>query len=1223
MILGCGDDSNSPLAPVAAPPTQSPNPETGGDPPSGQESNSRESDESAPTIAMQILPGAPPVGTFVGVSDDAGANDEPGQVDLTQFSRSDFDPAFLWVRFSWDEKYVWTGSGQTGDACALFDTDADGNANNALCVQITNDADGTVITQTLESPLLYECGDKKADRCSQKVVLLDQSEVGSTQCAVDFVDTDPFLAGDEYPGDTGAECKLDLNVVNGAQLTNVCSFPSGSPNSNPFDCVVTPGAAFLVVQKETIPDADPTSFDFTLNPPASDGAFEAHLADGESALFALVVADGPTFTVTETPDGWTPSVTCVSGQTTVASGVNSASITAQSGQTVTCAFTNSAPPDITVTKTANPTSVDETGANVTFTVTVTNNSAASVTLTSLTDDVFLNLNGKGDCATGGTIATGATYSCSFTEFMSGEPDTPHRNTVTATATNEAGSDTESDFADVTFTDVLPDIDVTKTANPTSVPETGGDVIYTVTVTNKNAESVTLNSLVDDVFGDLNGNKGDCVTGGTIAGNGGTYSCSFTETLVRPNGDETHENTVTATATDDDGNSDTATDSAIVTFTDVLPTITVTKTANPTSVPETGGNVEFTVVVTNNSAESVTLDAMTDSDFGDLDGKGDCATGGTIASGGSYSCSFTEFVSGDHSGPDHSNTVTATASDDDGNSDTATDSATVGFDDVLPDIDVSKTANKASVPETGGDVTFTVTVTNNNAEDVTLTSLTDDVFLNLNGKGDCATGGTIAGSGGTYSCSFTETLLGDASGPDHTNTVTATASDDDGNSDTATDSATVGFDDVLPDITLTKTVDPTTLPPAATVTSTPLTAQQILPGAPLDNTFLGVSDDAGANDEPGQVDLTQFSRSDVDPDFLWLRWSWDELTVWTGSGQTGDACALLDTNGNGNADNALCVQITNDSEGTTITQTLESPILYDCGDKKADRCSQKVVARPSSDVGLTECAVAFVGTDPFAAGDEYPDDTGAECKLDRLVINAPNLTNVCSFPSGSPNSNPFDCVVTPGAGFLVIQKATNPDQSGETFSFTVSPTPTTGNPYTITDTDPGPDQTAALIPVAPGTYSLTEAALSNWSVTSVTCNGQVQTFSEDPSTGDVTVSGIQAQSGQTVTCTFTNLWEFEGVVTYTIVVTNNGLEAVTLDTLTDTVDSVVENLNGVGDCSTGGTIAGLGSYSCSFQKTLTGQAGDVHTNEATGTASDNDGNSDTDSDTATVTFTGPV
>ena len=90
----------------------------------------------------------------------------------------------------------------------------------------------------------------------------------------------------------------------------------------------------------------------------------------------------------------------------------------------------------------------------------------------------------------------------------------------------------------------------------------------------------------------------------------------------------------------------------------------------------------------------------------------------IASGGSYTCAITRTISGDYPGS-HVNTVTATAEDDDGNTDTAPATETVDFSDVLPDISVTKTADVASVPETGGDVTYTFVVTNNGAESVTL------------------------------------------------------------------------------------------------------------------------------------------------------------------------------------------------------------------------------------------------------------------------------------------------------------------------------------------------------------------------------------------------------------------------------------------------------------------------------------------------------------------------
>jgi len=64
----------------------------------------------------------------------------------------------------------------------------------------------------------------------------------------------------------------------------------------------------------------------------------------------------------------------------------------------------------------------------------------------------------------------------------------------------------------------------------------------------------------------------------------------------------------------------------VAYTDVLPVISVTKTASQSSVPETGGNVLFTYTVTNNSSEAVTITALSDDKFGTLTGDADCQVG---------------------------------------------------------------------------------------------------------------------------------------------------------------------------------------------------------------------------------------------------------------------------------------------------------------------------------------------------------------------------------------------------------------------------------------------------------------------------------------------------------------------------------------------------------------------------------------------------------------------
>jgi Flp pilus assembly protein TadG len=203
-----------------------------------------------------------------------------------------------------------------------------------------------------------------------------------------------------------------------------------------------------------------------------------------------------------------------------------------------------------VVKTANPASVPESGANVTFSILINNTGEQDVTLTSLVDDVFGNLNGQGDCATGGTIPVGGSYPCSFTVFLSSPTLADHVDKVTATLEDAyLGTVTPFDTALVTFTDEEGTISIAKTANPTSVPETGGNVTFGFTVQNTGLVSVTLGSLTDSTLGDLNG-KGSCVTGGIVPA-GGSYSCSVMS-VVSGIGESQHMNRAIAVATDAQG-----------------------------------------------------------------------------------------------------------------------------------------------------------------------------------------------------------------------------------------------------------------------------------------------------------------------------------------------------------------------------------------------------------------------------------------------------------------------------------------------------------------------------------------------------------------------------------------------------------------------------------------------------------------------------------------------
>ncbi len=276
--------------------------------------------------------------------------------------------------------------------------------------------------------------------------------------------------------------------------------------------------------------------------------------------------------------------------------------------------------------------------------------------------------------------------------------------------------TDDDPATVTYTDVLPSIIVDKVANPTTVPETGGNVTFTFTVTNNGTVPVTISSLTDNKFGTLAGDL-DCKVGTPLAP---AASCTFDAIFAVPAGTAggTHVNTFTAIAKDAEDNPATDDDPATVTYTDVLPSIIVDKVANPTSVPETGGNVTFTFTVTNNGTVPVTISSLTDDKLGTLAGDLDCKVGTPLAPAASCTFDAVFAVPAGAVGSTHINVFTAKAEDDDQNEATDTDDAEVTYTDVLPSIIVDKVANPTSVPKTGGPVTFTFTVTNNGTVPVT-------------------------------------------------------------------------------------------------------------------------------------------------------------------------------------------------------------------------------------------------------------------------------------------------------------------------------------------------------------------------------------------------------------------------------------------------------------------------------------------------------------------------
>jgi hypothetical protein len=375
--------------------------------------------------------------------------------------------------------------------------------------------------------------------------------------------------------------------------------------------------------------------------------------------------------------------------------------------------------------------------------------------------------------------------------------------------------------------------------------------------------------------------------------------------------------------------------------------------------------------------------------------------------------------------------------------------------------------------------------------------------------------------------------------------------------------------------------------------------------------IGIVDDGGANDEVGQNDLTRLSFDDTDPNFLEVQWSWDEPSAITGGGQAVNACAMFDTDADGNVNYSLCVEVSEDQDpdSPTFGQLVIStppppdgdtwfPHWIECSDAKDDRCTMPNRLGDPVDLplglGATTCSVAVTPTDPFDSsavngpGSDYPNDIEATCLIDTTLLPAPGsyeFVNVCSYPSAGNdgNNNPFDCVVTPGSGFLTIVKVANPDD-GTQFDFTVNPASNDGQTvFSINGSG-----TVERIPLiksfgtgGAGAYSVLEAVPDTWKLESAKCttNG---TDTGTPSTTlpadgvtDAGVTGIDIQPGLETICTFTDEG-FIPVPAISIVKTAPGLA----DTDVPPDDPPIVNYPGF-------PTAGVNTISYSFLVTNTG------------------------------------
>jgi len=418
------------------------------------------------------------------------------------------------------------------------------------------------------------------------------------------------------------------------------------------------------------------------------------------------------------------------------------------------------PPAMTVFKTDNGAVIDEPGEVVRYDIDITNaGTTEDLTIVSIVDEVFFNgaplgtitITSGGVASTlpagmvvntascealiGDVVAPGGLLECFIDLDLPANASDDYNDTVIVNAVDETGDAVEAEnSAETPAAGVPPLIDITKTPNPSSLPETGGDVTYTFVITNNSVSTdpLTIVSLIDAPFGDLLADPNAAASAdpcpalaGVVIQPGDSETCQIVRPLQQ-NAGTTHPNLVTVVAHDDEGVEVNDSAPAAVTFTDVAPTVDVTKTADPTTLPETGGNVTFTVDVHNTSFEPVTLTSLNDSVFGPLGGQGTCVLGVVIAPDATYTCAFTKPLAQVGTETSHTNVVTGVVTDDDQSTATDFDDAVVTYTLIPPTVEITKTDGDATVTAPGGPVTYTLQITNTSDEHVTVTTLTDTI-----------------------------------------------------------------------------------------------------------------------------------------------------------------------------------------------------------------------------------------------------------------------------------------------------------------------------------------------------------------------------------------------------------------------------------------------------------------------------------------------------------------
>ncbi len=438
------------------------------------------------------------------------------------------------------------------------------------------------------------------------------------------------------------------------------------------------------------------------------------------------------------------------------------------------------------------------GGNVTFTITVSNAGPNSATNVAVADSLpagttFVSSTpsqGTYSNATGvwtvGTIANAGNATLQIVASV--DSIGIKTNTAQVSGADQADSDStpnnsvaaEDDQASVSLTPQVADLSLIKTVS-NATPNVGQNVTYTITASNAGPNSAT-NVSVTDLLpagmtfvsntpsqGTYNSTTG-VWTVGTIA-NAGSATLQLVATVASVGIKSNTAQVRTADQADPDSTPNNSVaaedDQATVSLTPQIADLSLTKTAD-TATPNVGANVAFTLTLANagpNSATNVTVTDLLPAGLtfvsntpsqGTYNSTTGVWTVGTVANVGTATLQIVATVA---SLGAKTNTAQVTAADQ-ADSDSTPNNSVAAEDDqssatVTPrqvDVAITKTASPTTVT-LGGNLTYTLTVTNNGPDTATGVSVVDTLPAGVTFVSATPSQGTATQAGGVVTATI--------------------------------------------------------------------------------------------------------------------------------------------------------------------------------------------------------------------------------------------------------------------------------------------------------------------------------------------------------------------------------------------------------------------------------------------------------------------------------------